>query len=290
MATRNALATAVLLVTLGAAFVLGGYAVAGATGAGVGLATGLAGAFCAYWYGDALAIEAAGAVRVTEAEQPVLFRLVRELSQKSPMPKLYVLRGAQPNAFATGRSPARASVVVTTSLLALLDEAELRAVLAHELSHVASRDTLITSVATAIGMALTSIAHVTLWSTALRGRRRSRLVRLSLTPLILVTVPVAAAILRLSLPHSREYLADRSAAALVGDGEPLARALTKLGYASGRVPMRIDAAHATAYTVDPLRRARGHVAMLALLAVHPPIEDRIAQLESYRHDRGHSGP
>jgi heat shock protein HtpX len=287
MTFRNTLMTSLLLAALGGLFVLAGGAIGGnATGAAIGLAIGLGLAGGAYWFSDTLAIRAAKAVAVTEAQQPALYRIVRNLATEAgmPMPRLYVAPSLQPNAFATGRSPRHAAVAVTAGLLPLLDEEELTGVLAHELSHVANRDILIGSVAAAIGMALTFLARMTLWSSLLGGRRRADPLSLVMMLVGVIVAPLAALVLRLALSRTREFQADLSGARLAGDAEPLARALTKLGQASVRVPIQVDAAHATAYIVDPLRWARGKAPLSSLLADHPPLEQRIARLHAYQPD------
>jgi heat shock protein HtpX len=288
---RNTIVTTLLLTTLGGLFVLVGYALGGGTsGAAAGLVLGLMLAGATYWFSDRLAIRAAHAVEVGEAEQPRLHHIVRELTTAAcmPMPRLFLSPSPQPNAFATGRSPRHAAVAVTAGLLPLLDDGELRGVLAHELSHVANRDILVGSIAAALGMALTFLARITLWSNAFGGRRRADPVSVVLLLLGIVMAPLAAGVLRMALSRSREYQADRSGAALVGDGEPLARALAKLGQMSGRIPMNVDAAHATAYIVDPLTWVKGRVPLSNLLADHPPIGERIERLHNFRSlDRPH---
>lgn len=290
MTTRNTLVTTILLAALGGLFVLGGYALTGTTGgATIGLLMGLVVAGSSYWFSDTLAIRAARAVPASREQQPRLYRIVEELATAAqlPMPRLYISPSPQPNAFATGRSPRHAAVAVTAGILPLLDDDELRGVLAHELSHVRNRDILIGSVAAAVGMALTFLARITLWSTVLGGsRRRSDPISAVLMLVGMLVAPLAAVVLRLALSRSREYQADWSGAELLGDGRPLASALGKLERAAAATPMNVDPAHATAYIVDPLKWARGRVALASLLADHPPTADRVARLIAYD-DRDH---
>ena len=227
-------------------------------------------------------------VPVSEAEQPVLYRIVGDLAMQAglPMPRLYVSPSAQPNAFATGRNPAHAAGAVTEGILPLLGEDELRGVLAHELSHVANRDILIGSVAAAVAMAITFLARIAMWSSLFGGRRSSADNPLGAIGLLafMLLAPLAAVLMQLAVTRSREYGADWSGAELLGDSEPLARALEKLEQAAGRVPMRVDPAHATAYIVNPLAGpgARRSVPLAGLFATHPPVGDRVRRLRSYR--------
>src|SRR5204863_750494 len=162
---RNAAKTAVLLASLGALFMVIGVALGGATGLVIGLAIGIL--FCggSYWFSDKLAIKAARAEPVSREELPEVYAIVEELASSAgmPMPKIYVSAEAQPNAFATGRSPNHAAVCVTRGVLQVLDRDELRGVLAHELSHVRNYDILIGSVAAAIALAITFVARMAFW-------------------------------------------------------------------------------------------------------------------------------
>ncbi len=159
MGFRNTLKTYVLLAALGGLLVVIGFAIGGSGGAAIGLVIGLVITGASYWFSDTIAIKAARAVPVSEAEMPEYYSIVRELTQRMdmPMPKLYVTPEMQPNAFATGRSPNHSAVAVTKGILAILDWEELRGVLAHELSHVGNRDILIGSVAAAVAMGITFV-------------------------------------------------------------------------------------------------------------------------------------
>src|SRR5581483_8012742 len=171
-----------------------------------------------------------------------------------PMPKLYVSPEAQPNAFATGRNPHHAAVAVTEGILKVLDWDELRGVLAHEISHVGNRDILISSVAASIAMMITFVARMAMWGAMFGGgggRDRDGGNVFGLLAMMILA-PIAAAILQMALSRSREYEADRSGARLIGDGEPLARALQKIESYAKQVPMNVDPAHATAYIINPL--------------------------------------
>ena len=281
--SKNTIKTFVLLAALGALFMGIGELIGGVNGLTLGLIIGVV--FCggSYWFSDKLAIKAARAVPVSEAEMPEYYRIVRDLTMRAqmPMPKLYVTPDLQPNAFATGRNPDHAAVAVTQGILQILDWNELQGVLAHEISHVGNRDILIGSVAAAVAMAITFTARMLMWGSLFFGGGGSDGDRGG-NPLgliaMMVLAPVAAFLLQMALSRSREYEADRSGARLLGDGEPLARALGKLDAGARRIPMDVNPAQATAYIVNPFSGRK--VQFAKLFMSHPPIEDRIERLRS----------
>lgn len=279
---RNTLKTTILLAGLGGLMVLIGSAF-GTGGAVVGLLLGLAFVGGSYWFSDRIAIRAARAREVTEAEMPELYAIVRDLAARAdmPMPRLYVSPEAQPNAFATGRNPEHAAVAVTEGILQVLTWDELRGVLAHELSHVGNRDILISSVAASVAMGITFVARMATWGAMFGGfggdRDRDGGNILGLLAMAILA-PLAAGLLQMALSRSREYEADRTGARLLGDGEPLARALQKIDAYAHRVPMDVDPAHAQAFIVNPLSGRR--VQFASLFRTHPPTEDRVARLRS----------
>jgi len=276
-ATWNTVKTAVLLAGLGGLLVLVG-SLFGELGALVGLLAGLAVVGGSYWFSDRLALGAAGAVPVRPWELPEYYGIVRALCRDAglPMPRLYITPDAQPNAFATGRNPRHAAVAVTRGLLDVLDPRELRAVLAHELAHVANRDILITSVAAALATGITFLANLASWLPLIGGSDDEA----EPGPLGLlvaaVVAPIAAALLQLALSRSREFDADRTGATLLGDGAALATALAKIDAEARRTPMLVEPAQAGKYLVNPLT---GRTAALAnLFSTHPSTEQRIARL------------
>jgi heat shock protein HtpX len=284
---KNGVKTVVLLAAIGALF-MGVGSFFGSQGLTIGLVLGIVFVGGSYWFSDKLAVRAAGAKPVTETEAPKLYAIVRELTSRTgmPMPKIYISPADQPNAFATGRNPDHAAVAVTQGLLQVLDEAELRGVLAHELSHVANRDILISSVAAAVAMGITFSARMVMWGAmfgGMGGGDRDRDGNIFGMLAMMILAPVAAVMLQMALSRSREYEADRSGAELLGgDGEPLARALEKIeGYAK-QVPMKVDPAQATAYIINPLTGRKANFA--GLFQTHPPTAERVARL---RHQHSH---
>ena len=276
---KNTFKTFVLLAGLGGLLVLIGGLIFGGAGAIIGGAIGIALVGFSYWKSDTLAIKAARAVPVTEQEMPEYYAIVRELTQQAgmPMPKLYVTPDQQPNAFATGRNPEHAAVAVTQGILRILDWNELRGVLAHEISHVGNRDILIGSVAAAIAAGITLIATFLRFSAFFGGRDNDDGNPIALLAMALLA-PLAAMLVQMAISRSREYEADRSGARLIGDGEPLARALQKLEVGARQIPMDIDPAHASAFIVNPLTGRK--MSFANLWRTHPKTEDRVARLRS----------
>jgi heat shock protein HtpX len=277
----NTIKTFTLLAGLGGLLVLVGAWLGGSGGAAVGLLLGLLMVGGSYWFSDRIAIRAARAQPVTEAEMPEYYAIVRQLTQAQgmPMPKLYVTPDAQPNAFATGRNPEHAAVAVTEGILRVLDWNELRGVLAHEISHVGNRDILIGSVAAAVAMGIMFAARIAMWGAIFGGGRHDDEGNNPIALLALVILaPLAAGLMQMALSRSREFEADRSGARLIGTGEPLARALEKLEVGARRIPMRIDPAHAQAFIVNPLTGRQ--VQFANLFRSHPPTQDRVARLRS----------
>lgn len=285
---RNTIKTFVFLAALGGLLVLMGSWLWGGNGAFIGLAIGLVFVGGSYWFSDKIAVAAARAKPVTEAEAPELYATVRELTQMAnmPMPKIYITPDQQPNAFATGRNEDHAAVAVTQGILRILDRDELRGVLAHELSHVRNKDILIGSVAAAVAMGITFLARMLMWGAMFGGNNNNNNNPLGVVGLLamMILAPLAAFLLQMALSRSREYEADHSGAELIGDGEPLARALEKLQAGADQIPMKIDPAHATMYIVNPYGRRK--VNFSNLFMTHPPMDQRIARLRSLHQPTG----
>jgi len=238
--------------------------------------------FGVYWFSDRIVLRMYRAQEVTESEEPGLYRIVRELALRGglPMPKVYVISNDAPNAFATGRNPQHAAVAVTTGIKKLLNEEELKGVLAHELSHILHRDILIGTIAATIAGAISMIAAMARWGAMFGGfggddREGGGIAQL-IAVLVLTTLASFAAILiQLAISRSREYHADEGGARLAGNPHYLARALAKLDDGAKRIPMQVNPSTAHMLIVNPLR-GRG---MQRLFSTHPPIEERIRRLE-----------
>ncbi len=277
---KNGMKTAVLLAAMGSLVMLIGGALGGSSGLTIGfvIAIGITG--FSYWKSDTIAIKSARAVPVTEQQLPQYYAIMRELTQLAdmPMPKLYVSQEQQPNAFATGRNPDHAAVCVTEGLLQTLSWDEIRGVLAHELAHIRNRDILTGSVAAAIAMAIGFVARMAMWGAMFGGGRDREGGNAFGALAVAIFAPMAAGLIQMAISRSREFEADRSAARLINDGEPLARALEKLNGYSQRVPSHVDPAQASSYIVNPLAgRKQGFT---KLFTTHPPAEQRVAKLRS----------
>ena len=289
---KNTMKTGVLLASLGGLIV----AVAGLLGGGsatsltIGLAIALVMVGGSYWFSASLALRSARAQVITEADHPEFYGIVASLSQRAglPMPRVAIAPSDQPNAFATGRGPRDAVVCATTGLLTSMPRHEIEAVMAHELMHVKHRDILIGSVAAAIATAISWIAQMAMFASMFGGSSndedRPNPIALLLTSLL---APIAASLIQMAVSRSREFDADRGAAALLGTGEPLASALERIEVLAARRPMTVAPAQAQAYIHNPLAearaagRGRGNSASMArLFSTHPATEERIRRLRA----------
>ena len=274
----NTMKTVFLLTLLTVLLVFGGRIFGGTGGMAIALVLAVVMNVSAYWFGDKIALSMAKARPVTETEAPELFRIVRDLAHRAqlPMPRVYVIEQAAPNAFATGRDPDHAVVAVTAGILEVVNERELRAVLAHELGHVGNRDTLVMAVVASVAGAISMLAQMAQWSMIFGGRGDDDEGVNPIAMLVgIIVLPIAAMFVQLAISHSREFGADDSGAALSGDPLALASALRKLDAYSKKVPLAVNPGVAHLFVVQPLIPH----GMRSLFATHPPVEARVARLE-----------
>ena len=277
----NLLRTGLLLAALTGLFGAVGYWVGGAAGMVFALLFAGVMNFVTYWTADRAVLRLYGAHEVGAGDAPALVALVQDLAARAglPMPRVYLIDSDQPNAFATGRTPAHAAVAVTTGLLRALPQQEVAGVLAHELAHVRNRDTLTMTVTATLAGAIGMLANFLFFFGAGRNDERDHPVGLIGGLLIMLLAPLAATIVQLAISRTREYAADRAGAEITGQPLWLASALGRIEAAARQVP-NLAAEHnpATAhlFIVNPLHGA--HFA--GLFATHPPIEARIARLQA----------
>ena len=276
----NVLRTTVLLAALTALFLVIGGALGGNQGLFIAFVFALLMNFASYWFSDKIVLKMYGAREVSPHEAPELYQLVQRLAQRAgiPMPRVYVIPGDAPNAFATGRNPQHGAVAVTEGIMRMLDTDELAGVLAHELGHIRNRDTLIMTVAATLAGAITMLAHMAQWGAIFGFGRRddedsggSGVFGLLFMAIL---APIAATLIQLAISRSREYFADSTGAAVAGSPSGLARALEKLHYSSQRLPMEANPATAHLFIVNPLTGG----SLANLFSTHPPIEERIRRL------------
>ncbi len=237
--------------------------------------------FGSYWFSDKIVLRMYKGQELTQSEAPELFQMTQELATRGgiPMPRLYMIRGDQPNAFATGRNPEHAAVAVTEGITRLLSKDELRGVIAHELAHVKHRDILIGTVAATMAGAISMLAQMAQWSMIFGGMRggddRERGNPLAGLVMIIVA-PIAAMLIQMAISRSREFLADEGGAKMSGTPLSLANALRKLHTRAQQIPMNASPSTAHMFIVNPLSGG----GLKKLFSTHPPLEDRIARLET----------
>jgi len=231
----------------------------------------------AYWFSDKIVLRAYRAEELSELDFPHIYRMVQQLTAKAeiPMPKLYVLNQDSPNAFATGRNPEHSAVALSRGIIELMSDKEIEGVIAHELTHIINRDTLISTAAATISGAIMFLAYQMRWFAILGGGRddddNGGILGLLL---MAVLAPLAATIIQMAISRSREFKADSGAAHLTRNPEGLASGLLKLGQYSKRIPMQATKQTAHMFIVNPFAGK----ALLKLFSTHPPIEERVARL------------
>ncbi|MBI4004334.1 MAG: zinc metalloprotease HtpX [Candidatus Omnitrophica bacterium] len=282
----NVLKTGFLLALLTVLLVFVGQLMGGASGASFAFLFALAINLGAYWFSDRMVLAMYRAKPLNESEAPQVYRAVREIvsRERMPMPKLYWIPTKTPNAFATGRSPSHASVAVTAGLVELMGEEELKGVLAHELSHVKNRDTLVMTIAAAIAGAIAMLASWARWAMIFGGSGRNRssgggAVQLVGLLIVAIFAPLAAMLVQLAISRTREYGADTTGARLAGTPHGLASALEKLERVNRDHPLpNANPATAHLFIVNPLSGD----AVAKLFSTHPPAKERVRRLRAMR--------
>jgi heat shock protein HtpX len=277
------LRTAFLLVALSVLLVVAGGALAGPGGIRIALVFAVVLNAIAYFFSDKIALMSSGAQPVTREQLPRLYEVMERLAAKAklPVPKLYVIPEAAPNAFATGRNPSHASVAVTQGLLQLMDDEELEGVIAHELSHVRNYDILISSIAATIAAAIAGAARMGYFARIFGYGGRDDRDGGGITALLMIILaPLAATLLQLGISQQREYSADETGVRMVGHPYGLIRALEKLGAYNQRIPTTSMSPSTSALCIVKPMFGRGGGGMFSsLFSTHPPLADRIAALK-----------
>jgi heat shock protein HtpX len=280
----NTLKTTALLATLTVLLVLAGQWFGGTQGMLIAFLIAVLMNGGAYWFSDKLALSMAGAREVDRYEAPRLHQMVAQLAQRAnlPMPRVYLIDSAAPNAFATGRNPQHGAVAVTTGLLRLLNEDEVAAVIAHELGHIKNRDTLISTIAATFAGAVAILADMAQWALLLGGfghhddeGEDGEVAGIVGGLLLILVAPIAATLIQLAISRTREFEADAAGAAISGSPLALASALRKIETWKQQLPLVANPAMANLYIINPLDGG----GIVRLFSTHPPTEERIARLE-----------
>lgn len=273
--------TTLLLGLLTGLFLAAGYLLGGQTGMIIAFILAIVMNMGSWWFSDSLALRMSGAREVSPSQAPDLYRLVEELAQRAnlPTPRVAIIQSPMPNAFATGRSPEKGVVAVTTGIMDTLNRDELAGVIAHELAHIKNRDTLISSVAATIGGAITVLAEIAQWSLIFGGLsgddEEGGIGGLLGSLLLIILAPIAAIIIQMAISRSREYVADADGARILGNPLPLASALQRLERGVDRAHPHVNPSTAHQYIVNPLR---GGIA--GLFSTHPSTKERVARLQA----------
>jgi len=277
----NSLRTVALMAALTALLVWAGNAVGGQNGMLIAFGLAMLMNFGSYWFSDKIVLRMYNAREATESEAPELYSMVRNLAQRAqlPMPKVYIIPGDQPNAFATGRNPEHAAVAATEGIMRTLSREELSGVMGHELAHIKNRDILTGTIAATIAGAISMLANMAQWAMIFGGGRSSDDDEGS-NPiaglLMIIVAPLAAMVIQMAISRSREYVADADGARTAGNPRYLSNALRKLHDAAQQIPMHATPATAHMFIVSPLSGG----AIANLFSTHPPMEKRIEKLES----------
>jgi heat shock protein HtpX len=277
---RNGVKTALLLGLLSAFILVLGNLLGGRSGLQIAIVFALLTNGISYFFSDKIALKAMHARLLTEQEAPQVYRMVRDLSMQAnqPMPRLFLSPTMAPNAFATGRNPKNAAVCVTSGIMELLDERELRGVIGHELAHVYNRDILTASVAAGLASIVMFVAQMLMWLPLSGGNSRARGGNPLVLLLVMILGPIAASLIQMAISRSREYQADESGSALTRDPLALASALRKLEAGTKALPLPPEPELQTTSSLMIANPFRGG-GMAGLFSTHPPMAERVRRLE-----------
>jgi heat shock protein HtpX len=272
----NWLKTAILLAAITALFGMIGGAIGGMQGMVLALGFAVVTNFFAYWFSDKMVLKMYNAQEVNAQTAPAFYNMVSQLAANAnlPMPRVYIIDEAQPNAFATGRNPSHAAVAATTGIMHVLSERELRGVMAHELAHVKNRDILISTLSATLAGAISALANFAMmFNRGGNGRQGNPIASLAM----MILAPMAAAVIQMAISRAREFEADRGGAEISGDPEALARALEKIQHHGRGVPLPAAESHpATAQMMIMNPLSGGGIR--GLFSTHPATEERVARL------------
>jgi heat shock protein HtpX len=281
----NTIRTTILLAVLTALLIWAGGLIGGRQGAIIALIFAGGMNFFSYWFSDKVVIKMYRGQPVTAQDDPELYGIVQDLTQRAglPMPKIYTLPQETPNAFATGRNPQHAAVAVTAGIRRILNKRELSGVLGHELAHVIHRDILVSTIAATLAGAISYLAWMAQWAMIFgggRGRDDEGGGNIFGLLIMMIVAPLAAMLIQMAVSRSREYGADEGGAKITSDPLALASALRKLEMGAQNIPLQVNNATANAtahmFIVNPLTSG----GLAALFSTHPPMKDRIARLEA----------
>lgn len=280
----NTVKTTLLLASLTGLFLVIGGAIGGQSGMVFALLLAVAMNMGAWWFSDTVALKMSGAREVTATELPDLHNLVGTLAQRAnlPKPRVYLIDNMTPNAFATGRSPSKGAVAVTTGIMGMLTRDELAGVIAHELAHIKNRDTLISSIAATFAGAISMLADMVMWGMIFGGfggsdeeEEGGGMAGMAGGLLTLILAPISAMLIQMAISRSREYTADATGAQILGNPLPLATALEKLEAMVHQRPMAVRPATSHLYIVNPILGGLG-----SLFRTHPETAKRVAKLRA----------
>jgi len=270
--------TGVLMAGMTGLFMVAGQLMGGQSGMMLALMMALGMNFFSYWFSDKLALKMGGAQEVSEQQSPELHKMVASLAARAglPKPRVYVVRKATPNAFATGRNPNHSAVAVTTGLMKILSRDELEGVIAHELGHIKNRDILISTIAATMAGAISYMATMAQWAMIFGGGRSDDDEGGGMigSLIMMFVAPMAAMLIQFAISRSREYQADATGAAICGQPRSLASALQRLESGNRQLPMDVNPATAQMYIVNPLSGKQ----LAGLFSTHPPMQERIKRL------------